>query len=67
VKIFGIVGLVLVLLIVVVIKTGMGGEHGPGRHTPPGDTSSSSTTETTPFDDSLAGIDRPQVAATALE
>jgi hypothetical protein len=35
VKIFGIVALVLVMLIAVVLITGLGGEHGPGRHTPP--------------------------------
>jgi Mn2+/Fe2+ NRAMP family transporter len=35
VKIFGIVVLALILLVAVVIVTGLGGEHGPGRHTPP--------------------------------
>lgn len=35
VKIFGIVALVLTLLVVVVLVTGLGSEHGPGRHTPP--------------------------------
>lgn len=36
VKAFGIVALVLILLIVIVLVTGLGGEHGPGRHTPSG-------------------------------
>jgi hypothetical protein len=35
VKIFGIIVLVLVLLVGIIIVTGVGGEHGPGRHTPP--------------------------------
>ncbi len=35
VKVFGIIALVLVLLIAIVLITGLGGEHGPGRHTPP--------------------------------
>ncbi|OLE65306.1 MAG: hypothetical protein AUG03_05375 [Acidobacteria bacterium 13_1_20CM_2_68_14] len=34
VKVFGIVGLVLVLLVVVMMATGVGGKHGPGRHMP---------------------------------
>lgn len=33
VKVFGIVTLALVLLVGVAVLTG--GEHGPGRHTPP--------------------------------
>jgi hypothetical protein len=36
VKVFGIITLVLVLLVVVVMFTGVGGEHGPGRHIPSG-------------------------------
>jgi hypothetical protein len=32
VKVFGIVALILVLLVVIVMFTGVGGEHGPGRH-----------------------------------
>ncbi len=32
VKVFGIIGIVLVLLVVVIMFTGVGGEHGPGRH-----------------------------------
>jgi hypothetical protein len=34
VKLFGIIGLVVLLLIAVVLATGLGGEHGPGRHLP---------------------------------
>ncbi len=36
VKIFGIVALLLVLLVGIVLLTGVGGDHGPGRHMPPG-------------------------------
>jgi len=32
VKVFGIIVIVLVLLAVIVLFTGIGGEHGPGRH-----------------------------------
>ena len=32
----GIVALVLILLVIIVIATGLGGEHGPGRHNPTG-------------------------------
>lgn len=32
VKVFGIVVLALILAVVVVMATGVGGEHGPGRH-----------------------------------
>jgi hypothetical protein len=35
VKMFVVIALVLVLLVVVVMFTGVGGEHGPGGHTPP--------------------------------
>ena len=37
VKVFGIVAIVVVLIFVVIRFTGVGGEHGPGRHTPSGD------------------------------
>ena len=37
VKVSGLVALVLVVLFVVVMLTGRGGGHGPGRHTPGGD------------------------------
>ncbi len=48
VKVFGIVALVLLLLFVVVQFAG--GGHGPGRHVPPGDTSSVGVTDDrTPF------------------
>jgi hypothetical protein len=36
VKVFGIVVIVLVLGFVIMKLTGVGGEHGPGRHTPSG-------------------------------
>lgn len=36
VKVFGIIAFVLVLLVVVIIFTGVSGEHGPGRHMPSG-------------------------------
>ena len=36
VKVFGIIALVLVLLVVVIMATGVGGDHGPGRHMPSG-------------------------------
>lgn len=38
VKVFGIIALILVLLFVIMIFTGVGGPHGPGRHIPSGDT-----------------------------
>ena len=41
VKVFGILLLLLVLLAIVVFVTGLGGEHGPGRHTTSGDSSNS--------------------------
>jgi hypothetical protein len=34
VKISGIIAIVLVLLVVAVLFTGVGGPHGPGRHLP---------------------------------
>lgn len=33
VKAFGIIALVLIFLVVVLLLTGRGGGHGPGRHT----------------------------------
>lgn len=36
VKVFGIVALVLVVVLVVIMATGVGGEHGPRRHMPSG-------------------------------
>lgn len=35
VKVSGIIALVLVLLSVILRLTGVGGQHGPNRHTPP--------------------------------
>jgi hypothetical protein len=37
VKVFGIIGIVVVLLVSIILVTGVGGPggHGPGRHTPP--------------------------------
>jgi hypothetical protein len=36
VKVFGIIAIVLVLLVVIIMFTGVGGKHGPGRHIPSG-------------------------------
>jgi hypothetical protein len=36
VKVFGIIVIVLVLLVGIVLVTGIGGHHGPGRHMPSG-------------------------------
>jgi hypothetical protein len=36
VKVFGIIGIALVLLFVILKFTGIGGEHGPARHMPSG-------------------------------
>jgi hypothetical protein len=36
VKVFGIIALVLVLLLGIMLLTGVGGDHGPGRHRPSG-------------------------------
>jgi hypothetical protein len=36
VKVFGIIALVLILLFVIMMLTGRGGRHGPGRHIPSG-------------------------------
>ncbi|MGM0875727.1 MAG: hypothetical protein ACQEWV_13230 [Bacillota bacterium] len=35
VKVFGIIAIVLALLFVIMHLTGIGGNHGPGRHIPP--------------------------------
>ncbi len=49
VKVFGIIAIGVFLLIAIVVFTGVGGPHGPGRHIPSGDiaggTPSSSTTD----------------------
>ena len=39
VKVFGIIAIVAVLLIGFIVFTGLGGPHGPQRHTPSGDAS----------------------------
>jgi hypothetical protein len=44
VKVFGIIGLVVVLLFVIALVAG-GGSHGPGRHTPGGQAQSSGVAE----------------------
>ena len=36
VKVFGIIVIVLVLLVGIIMVTGIGGQHGPGRHIPSG-------------------------------
>ena len=36
VKVFGIIVIVLVLLVGIIMFTGIGGQHGPGRHMPSG-------------------------------
>lgn len=36
VKLFGIIGIIVVLLIVIILVTELGGSHGPGRHLPSG-------------------------------
>lgn len=36
VKVTGIIVIVLVLLVGIILVTGVGGEHGPGRHIPSG-------------------------------
>jgi hypothetical protein len=40
VKVSGIIALILVLLVVVTMVAGVGGQHGPGRHMPSGGASS---------------------------
>lgn len=48
VKVFGIIFIVLVVLAGIILITGIGGEHGPGRHMPSGEageTALSSVTE----------------------
>ena len=43
VKLAGIVALALVLLVVVLMVAGVGGQHGPGRHLPSGGAGSSTS------------------------
>jgi hypothetical protein len=47
VKILGIIALVLVLTVGIIMVTGIGGEHGPGRHVPGANTWPSSQQENT--------------------
>ena len=42
---FGVIAIVLILLFVGLQVFGVGGSHGPGRHTPSGDAGPSSVTE----------------------
>jgi hypothetical protein len=37
VKVSGIIVIVLILLVAIIVLTGVGGQHGPGRHMPSGD------------------------------
>lgn len=48
VKVSGIIVVVLILLIAILIFTGIGGNHGPMRHTGGGDTPPSAVTEPAP-------------------
>jgi hypothetical protein len=41
---FGLVALVLVVLVAIIMVTGIGGQHGPGRHLPGGNSSGSTPT-----------------------
>ena len=41
VKVGGVVALVVVVVLAIVLVTGRGGDHGPGRHAPPADTARS--------------------------
>jgi hypothetical protein len=63
VKIVGIIALVLALLVGIMLLTGAGGNHGPGRHMPSGgagDTPPSSVTvDRTPRAVALVATHRP--------
>jgi hypothetical protein len=49
VKVFGIIAIALVLLVLFVILSGIGGPHGPGRHLPSsGSPDAHAPTETSP-------------------
>jgi hypothetical protein len=43
VKVFGIIALAVLVLLVILLVTGRGGGHGPGRHLPGGDGSDGHT------------------------
>ena len=45
VKVSGIIVIALVVLVMVLLLTGVGGDHGPGRHTGAGGTSPIEVTE----------------------
>ena len=57
VKVVGIVAIVLVVLLGVMLLTGRGGSHGPGRHAAPGDAG-------TPAASAWKDTRRPVVATT---
>ena len=58
VKVLGIVGLVLVLLIAGLMLFG-GGQHGPGRHTQSGDAGGQAPSRQAPSGGDLEGHTRP--------
>lgn len=65
VKVLGIIATVLVLLFLVLKVTGIGGHHGPGRHTPPGHAqgntpSPSATEDPAPAEDGVDGHSPPE-------
>jgi len=60
VKVFGIIAIVLVLLFVGLQFLGVGGSHGPGRHTPSGDAGGQSPpSSVTPSGSDLGGHTPP--------
>lgn len=71
VKVFGIIIVVLILVVVVVFATGIGGEHGPGRHMPSGDatgdTPSASTTEDLTSSGSDLNVHTPPIEHTTQQ
>ncbi len=62
VKVFGIIALVLVLLVAVVLITGIGSEHGPGRHMP----SSAADSDTTSTEQAVES-DSPSIHTSPIE
>jgi len=65
VKVFGIIAIGLVLLVVIMVFTGVGGPHGPGRHIPSGDAGGdtpppSVTEDPTPSGAGLGGHTPPE-------
>ncbi len=59
VKMFGIIALILVLLVGVLLITGLGGEHGPGRHIPSNAAGDTSFTELEMNSDNVGGHTPP--------